>query len=263
MFHGIYIKTDPTVRTAIQDVSLFSFRIFTVIWIGILSLKFFPATLVLLGIFGLTIIMIAIFYPRLERSYHWLEGHFIEIFHDNTQKSQRQRDMLRNFELWDAHLVRIRVHPNADIAGKKISETDLRQRHGLNIIIIQRGLRTIVAPSPDEYIFPKDELLFLGTDEQMDNIRLMIEKIPLFRTISKDLSDYGIKKILIDSTSSLDGVTIADSRIRERFGGIVVGVERNDKRNINPAPDYRISTGDLLWVVGEIGHLQKLEESIG
>lgn len=237
--------------------TLFAFRFASLGWIGLLSAEFFPLrtalTITAAMLFGLSLL----FYRRLESSYHWFERRFLSTF-EAGDKSSKRTDVLRGLAPWDAHLIRLKVHPNADIVLKRIADSRLRVDFGLNIVAIQRGLRTIVAPRPDEMILPKDELLVLGTDEQVENVRPRIEKPPGLGERFKELSGYEMRSVEVQEGAGLSGKTIRSSGIRETFGAMVVGLERGNRRIINPESDFVLEAGDRLWIVGDKDGLDRL-----
>ncbi|MBI3558367.1 MAG: cation:proton antiporter [Deltaproteobacteria bacterium] len=236
---------------------LFLSRLLTVFWVGAMTLEFFDAEFVLLltGLFG--VLLFVSFHRQLGSSYRWFEERFLATF-DDASKSKKPTDIFRHLAPWDAHLVRFKVHPNSDLAGRKLGEIDLRARFGLNIVVIQRGLRTIVAPQPGEVIYPKDELLVLGTDEEVETARKEIEKPPGLAERFRHISGYELRHILITEDSPLKELAIRESGIRERFGGMVVGLERGEDRMINPNSNSVLKLGDVLWIVGETDKIQKL-----
>lgn len=236
-------------------------RFLCVVWVAALSAEFFPAKYIVLVTLSGAAVLFLIFYRRLETSYQWFEKHFLSTF-EASEKSRRPTDMLRHLAPWDAHLVRIKVHPNSELAAKRLSETELRSKHGLNIVAIQRGLKTIVAPKPSEMVFPKDELLVLGTDEQIESCRPLIEKPPGLEDRFQSILGYEMRQVWVTDGSPLLGRTIRDSGIRETFNSMVVGIERNDRRMINPESDLKLMPGDLLWIVGEKSQLDRLSGSL-
>lgn len=152
---------------------------------------------------------------------------------------------------WDGHLVRMRVHPDSSVAGKPIHASALRKRLGLNVVVIQRGNRTWVAPSPDQMLFPQDELLVLGTDEQILNGQIEIEEPRAIDPKQNgEITDYSLQKLWILPGHPLCGRTIRQAGIREEQGGIVVGIERGGKRVMNPDSDLALQEDDVLWIVG-------------
>lgn len=236
-------------------------RSLTVIWIGLLSIKFFPARTVVLILAAALFSLIGLFYRQLGTYYRWLERQFLKTF-EPTAKSSRRTDVLRTLAPWDAHLVRIRVHPNADLVKKSIGDSGLRMKYGLNVVAIQRGFRSIVAPKADEMILPKDELLVLGTDEQIERVRVAIERPPGLSERFHDLAGYELRQFRVTEQSPLVGKAIRDSTIRETTGALVVGIERVEQRIINPDSVLKLDVGDVLWIVGEKDSLDLLGSSI-
>ena len=46
------------------------------------------------------------------------------------------------------------------------------------------------------------------------------------------------------------GKNIKNSQLREKTNGLIVGVERNGKRILNPESNMILEKNDILWVVG-------------
>jgi voltage-gated potassium channel len=75
-----------------------------------------------------------------------------------------------------------------------------------------------------------------------------------------DNLDLTMEEILIPPGSTLDGRTLLDANLRQRFGIIVVGIQHSDSRmEFNPSPDSSIHTGDKLVVLGHANSLKSLE----
>ena len=115
-----------------------------------------------------------------------------------------------------------------------------------------------MAPLPDEMIFPKDELLVLGTDEHVERFRQRVEHPPGLTERFKSLAGYLLTPFAVDGKSALAGKRIRDSGIREICGGMVVGIERSAQRIINPDSDLVLETGDILFIVAEAESIKKL-----
>jgi voltage-gated potassium channel len=78
-------------------------------------------------------------------------------------------------------------------------------------------------------------------------------------TSSENL-ELAMEEIPVDDGSALSGRSILDANLRQRFGVIVVGIQRQDRRmEFNPEPDTAIRTGDKLVVLGRPESLRKLE----
>jgi CPA2 family monovalent cation:H+ antiporter-2 len=125
----------------------------------------------------------------------------------------------------------------------------VRVRFGLNIVAIQRGARVIVPPATSERLLPADELLVLGSDDQIDRFRALVE------TPSGDLgdgvpiADYALRKVQVEEGSEYLGKSIQNAGLRENLSGLVVGLERGASRSVNPDPASILQKGDVLWLV--------------
>ena len=79
-------------------------------------------------------------------------------------------------------------------------------------------------------------------------------------TSSENL-DLSMEEIVIDGRSPLAGRSVLECNIRQRFGVIVIGIQRRDKRmEFNPEPDTVINGGDKLVVLGRPESLRDLEK---
>jgi voltage-gated potassium channel len=78
-------------------------------------------------------------------------------------------------------------------------------------------------------------------------------------TSSENL-ELAMEQVSIGQTSALSGRSILDCNLRQRFGVIVVGIQRDGgKMEFNPAPDALMCAGDQLVVLGRPEQLHDLE----
>ncbi|MBY0472346.1 cation:proton antiporter [bacterium] len=255
-FFSALIISLPFIWAMLSATSLLVFRSLTLIWIGALSSEFFPGKYVILITGVALIIFFGLFYRKLEASYHWFERTFLSNFQKGHEEKTKAAS-LNHLAPWDGHLVTIQVHPNANLIGKRLEEAELRNRFGVNVVAIQRGLHTIVPPKPAELILPNDELIVLGNDEQVDNIKKELEVPSGHLDPAKAPTSYELRHIKLEN-EVFAGKTIRQSGIRERFHSMVVGLERQGKRSTNPDSDLQLLVGDTLWLVGEKAQLDRL-----
>jgi voltage-gated potassium channel len=75
-----------------------------------------------------------------------------------------------------------------------------------------------------------------------------------------DNLDLSMEEIAIAEGSPLADRTLIDANLRQRFGVIVVGVQRSDRSmDFNPPPDSAMRPGDKLVVLGRADSLKQLE----
>lgn len=236
-------------------VLVVSLPVMTSLWIGVLSTEYFSSMVVLPVTFVILMIVYFFLFKKLETHYRWLEKTFLASFEDQSEEGKSEVTQLAP---WDYHLVRISVHPNATFANASLIETNLRQKFGVNVVAIERGLRTIVAPKPEEKILPGDVLVTLGTDEKLLQARPFLEIPEKELVLEREKSNYLLRHFRVGPDSRLSGLTIRNSGIRETYHAMVVGIERSQKRIVNPDTDFEIAPNDILWVVGEEKLLDEL-----
>ncbi|MBN1289452.1 MAG: potassium channel protein [Actinobacteria bacterium] len=76
------------------------------------------------------------------------------------------------------------------------------------------------------------------------------------------IPEYQLTELKVSGESSFKGVTIKDTRLRERTGATVLAIRKmgEDTFNGNPEPDIRIEEGDLLILVGTSEQMGKMRE---
>lgn len=223
----------------------------TVLIIGLLSFDFFTVWISL----SVTLIVGGVLFifsrRRLESSYRWFENRFISSFQKGNKEGKRLEE---NLAPWDASLAEVEVHPNSPVIGQSLREMKLGEQRRLNVVVIKRGARTIVAPRAEERVYPGDSLLCFGTEAEIEALRPLVQ-FPVAVDNSKD--NYILKSFVLLTESALVGKTIRDSRIKEAFECLLVGIERGDQRIQSPHPDTILAERDLIWVVGDEARLEQ------
>ena len=78
-------------------------------------------------------------------------------------------------------------------------------------------------------------------------------------TSSENL-DLNMEQVRIQPGSPLAGRSLLDTNLRQRFGVVVVGIQRSDgQMEFNPAPEIVMRPGDQLVVLGRASNLRELE----
>jgi len=81
---------------------------------------------------------------------------------------------------------------------------------------------------------------------------------------SSDNLELNIEQVQIGEGSGLAGQSIVAANLRQRFGVVVVGIQRSDGRmEFNPSPDAVMHAGDQLVVLGHIEKLRELDLAAG
>ncbi|MFZ2314323.1 MAG: cation:proton antiporter, partial [Gammaproteobacteria bacterium] len=219
----------------------------TLFEVTVLGIVYFHTFITVMIFLAIASVFLGFTYRRLEKSYHWFEQQLI-----NNIKPDEKSDAIRYAELapWDTHLVEVEVGESAYLTNKTLKECGLREKYGINIVAILHGSRVIPAPRGKERIVGDDKLVVLGNDEQIDAFKEAIASASAIVEPKHLLSDFTLKAFLLDEGNSLVGKTIRKSKVRELFNGMVVGLERDNVRVLNPNPDMVLQPDDLLLIVG-------------
>ena len=209
--------------------------------------------IVLIIIAGITLIMVARHYVK---KYTRFEQMFINNL---NEKEKRQRELapvsssvMAKLGNYDVHLELICVSPDSEYIGQRLKDLPLRSITGANIIKITRGSRSIIIPSGDEVLYPMDALLAVGSSEQIEKLKGLVDNSKAEREASSNeaQSDFTVNSVCLGDDSPLCGKKLSDTNMRQN-ACMVVSVARGNEFTTNPAPDFVFESGDLVWIAGQ------------
>jgi len=241
--------------------------------IGILIIGFwvdrlFSATVAILVAVPVIIIVLVLFSQRIQRFYQRLEGRFLTNLNarETAEEANSGSENIlskhfnpeSNSSPWDAHMVDMEVSQNAEYIGSTLSELGWREQYGVNIAYIKRGDKLIYAPGRNNKLLPFDHVGVIATDEQMLAFKPIFDAAEAADNQEYNIEDIIVQKFVVDEHNRLKGKTIRDSGIRERTNGLIVGIERNKERILNPNSTTVFEWGDIVWIVGERNKIKRL-----
>ncbi|MGE0174716.1 MAG: cation:proton antiporter [Oligoflexales bacterium] len=238
-------------------------RVITIGLVGSLSVAYFPAFATFVVTVGVCTLVFIIFRRQVETYYHWIEQQFQSGFRGDLANNMVDGEVLDRLAPWDAHLVEVKVPSRSFLVGRALADLKLREKYGLNVVVIVRDEENIVAPKANERLYPSDCLLCFGTDAEIERFRRDLEVTHEKASLSADLDEYDIQRLKVRRNSSLQGISIRESDIREKFDCIVVGLERSGQRIRSPESGITLAYDDVLWVVGERENLKRLGPIFG
>jgi len=190
----------------------------------------------------------------LGKSYHWLEKQFIKNLNNESLQKKRYEELAP----WDTHFVDVQVNRHSTLIGTTLSQQQLRQQFGINVVAIYRGTKVILSPKGEEVIQAFDKLILLGNDDQIEQFIHRFIKNDTENDDIDILNTFIMKTVEIAKYSLFIGKSIRESKIRERTQGLVVGIERRGSRLLNPDSTTLLEEGDVLFVVGEAVRLENI-----
>ena len=216
-----------------------------------------------------TIIIMFLFSKRIQAFYNRIESRFISNL--NARETAAAADeslganmvrknaaMQSNLAPWDAHIVEMEVNPHAEYIGKPLSELGWRETYGINLIYIKRGDKLIQVPGRNNRLLPFDHVGIIATDEQMQKFKPVFDAVESISPDQSDINEIILQKIVVDEHTRLKGKDIRSSGLRERTNGLVIGIERNQQRILNPDSSFQFEWNDIVWIVGDRRKIQRL-----
>lgn len=245
-------------------------NIIGILLIGFWVNTFFSARTALLVAVPVIIIVLFIFSKRIQAFYQRIEGRFLSNLNARErladEEEARQKILQKQFNPqqdlspWDAHMIDLEVNPHAEYIGRSLLELAWRELYGINIAYIKRGDKLIYTPGRNSRILPFDHLGIIATDDQMLAFKPVFDAAESVEKSDSHIDNIILQKIVVDEHNKLKGLTIRSSHIRERANGLVVGIERNENRILNPDSSTPFEWGDIVWIVGEREKIKQLNE---
>lgn len=190
---------------------------------------------------------------KLRTVYHWFENRFLTNLNDDVTKKV-PRASSRALAPWDAHITEFEIPAEVPYVGVKLHELSIRERFGVTVALIERGRLRITAPGRNECLMPHDVIHVIGTDAQLLEFKkfIQLEQAESAPELPAEIqSEYSLEQYLLTDQSPFLNRSIRDCGLRELTRGLVVGIEREGQRILNPDSTEQLIKGDLLWIVGD------------
>ncbi len=160
---------------------------------------------------------------------------------------------------WNATLAELSLSSDSKVAGQTLEETKVRTVTGATVAMIDRGRHRIFAPNRSERLLPNDEIYLVGTDEQLMAAKRLLEAE---RADAPPLHDemFGLQPISIGERSLYAKKSIREIGVGNEAGALIVGIERDGKRMLNPESSEVLEPGDLVWVFGHRDRVRDLKQ---
>ncbi len=171
------------------------------------------------------------------------------------QKLQEENDSqeLARLYRFENSLFTIRIPSGSPIEGKSLSETDIGNALGIQIIAVLRGGERILAPPATTILKSGDELLVDGNQERLTEL-LQVQGIDVDDTTARQLGipQRGVSgvKLRLKKNSPLINTSLRDYGFREKLGVSIMAVNRNDERHTHTVGDFPLQEGDVLFGMG-------------
>lgn len=229
------------------------FAVITIFIYGLLSYQLVPDWRSLVPLLVLVLLLAFAFRKKLIEVNRWL---FRQL---SPKHIQNEISAEVSLGPWDEHLTTVTVNANCDAIEKTLAELDVRNRFGINIIMLKRGDKQIVAPSGDTRLLPGDSVLILGTDNEASLFDQFVSGAD--SQASSEDPQFELTSIKIEKGSKWENQSINSLNLSSLIRAVIVGVERGGERVLSPQADFKFKAKDFVWLVldkAKLGELKSL-----
>ena len=237
-----------------------TYRFSQAVVIPVLVLRYFAALLTVgiavagyvdlavgfLMVIAVIVVAVVLFSRRADGFYEQIEDRFTKNF--NSRQAQASFHIPSGMENEFA-MERLRVSPYSPLSGKTLQENRIRDVYGANVVTIERAGQITDLPRKDTIVMPADVLTVIGTEEQVGRIRNDVEVEP--DMLVHDHSDHEMHmyRYHVEAGGALCGMRIGTSSLATKHHVLVVAIERNGRRIVNPDKNTIFQHDDVLWFV--------------
>lgn len=161
----------------------------------------------------------------------------------------------------DIHIADIDVPENSLWSGKTLRELELRNKYGVHVSSILRGIQRINTPNGDMMVFPGDRLQAIGSDDQLTALSSAMNREIREKDPEIEKREMKLRQVIINADGTFAGKTMKESGIRDKFNCMVIGIEEG-KENLSPVdPSRKLEKDDIIWIVGEEEDIKRFNEN--
>ncbi len=235
--------------------------LFSFIW---LLTPIIGASVSFLGAILCTAVVYALFFGRrLQIAQRRIAAELSEaILSAEERRKRTHAEWLKDHQEWDLSLSEIRIPDSEAWFGKSLGDLSLRSQFGCSVVGVERLGYPVPSSGPDTELYPGDEILVLGTANQIHRVKAFFDSSPP-RTETVDLLDeIRLESLDVPENSRLVGNALAELEIPRHTGVQIVGVARGGHRMLFPGPFQVLDAGDWLLVVGTRDQIHRFRDWI-
>ena len=208
-----------------------------------------------LGMFELTLVGLPIALVGL--AYMYLVGHRW-VPRRETPEERSERFGIRPY------VAEILILPGSPLVGQTLAQAGLGQAMDLTVLRIFRAPNHYLAPRAELRLLEGDELLVKGQHEDILGIK---DRVGIDIKADVELSDPRLQaedmrlvEVILLPRSPLIGRTLKGLNFRQRYGPLVLGINRRGRSIYRKLSQVRLRTGDQLLIQGHRANIARLDQ---
>jgi CPA2 family monovalent cation:H+ antiporter-2 len=228
-------------------------------------LPIFPDNIPILCIISLFIAIVIKLITGFRHQTKKMEKRFKDNLSDKSVDNKTfTKEVKEELKKKSIHIERIEVPPNYSNIGKTLGELNFRNRTGISIVSIIRGNKIINIPDRHTQLFPFDKVVIVGSDEEVQNFMIMLEKSHIEEDTEVDIYKYRVElyQYELEVGNQIIGRTIRSLDMQKQTGCLITGIERKGIMIVKFSADFEFKQHDILWIAGEKQKILNFETAI-
>jgi CPA2 family monovalent cation:H+ antiporter-2 len=216
-----------------------------------LFIQLFSTITALLAAFVIMVMAGYVFKRKLHGFSVKIEKRFLSNLYMREEMQHLKNNKVTSLLPWDAHVAYLDIHSNSTWVGQSLQDLALREKYGLNVVLIERGSNQILIPDRTQQLFPFDKIAIIGTDAQ---IQLCLSAMNAGNVqideANQQSEEVSLMQVTVSHGFPFLGQSIRQSNIRQKLNCLIVGIERGEERILNPDSSTTYQLNDTLWIAG-------------
>jgi len=217
----------------------------------------------LIGI-SLLLIVIIIMSKSVKSRSRGMEEQFNKNLTARETSAAKRRPVTKAFESsllpYDIHISTFTLPAESSFSGKTLGQLNIRKHSGVSIVRIIRGGVFTNIPGGGKHVYPGDQIVVAGSDEQIDKFKQMIDG-SIVKEKPETRVHVTLEHFTLEAGNPLIGRSIIESNIRDEAHCIVMGIKRGEEYLMNPEPQEVLEQDDIVIVAGETELLKQFVDS--
>lgn len=244
----LILKTLAAIPLLIWLVALMPFEI-SLIWVVML----------LVGVLGLMLI----FFRRKIISWNSLVEFELTQTVQTFGDDQSTGGWFSRYQGWDLTLKEVSLPDHPDCAGSTLEQIGLHAKFACSIVSIDRQGYLIRNPSARTMLFPRDNLLLLGKENQVELAGEFLKQSTHAEVAVAEgtFHDMTMEVVRVEEGSLSLGRSLAELALPKRYGVLVTAIRRDDIKIAGPSAEERLQMGDELLILGTTKQVKALYQA--
>ncbi|MDJ0973727.1 MAG: SLC13 family permease [Planctomycetota bacterium] len=158
------------------------------------------------------------------------------------------------------YMTEVVLSPRSRLVGQSL-DTVRSLIEGIRVLQIVRGEERLPPPFHKVTLQAEDTLIVKGKPDELIDIlsqRGVLHALESERKSKISGVDLALAEVMVPPRSTLDGMTVHEAHLRERFGIVVLAVLRRGAHLREKLASVRLAVGDVLLVQGDAEDVERL-----